>query len=645
MTVIAEFLFGLGFSKVDPKPLDDAEKKAKDAAKRMREEWASASRDIGKSFAIVGASATGAAFGIFKLAESSARAADEIGDTAVALGTTGRELQRLRHGMQIAGGNVEGFDRAVKKWTSGLSDAASKGVGPVADRLAQLGVSVGELQSLGLEDQIALISDRFQGLASEQEQAAVAADLFGAKADIKQLLERTGAGVHALGDEAERLGLVMSQDALDAAGDFADELDRLRAMLGAIVRDVGLSIMPTVRQVIDMIRDWAERNRDLIKTRLEETIRAVSSALLQLLPALTTFLPLLAKGIELAAKLAESVGPAGMAGSLIAMRGAAAGALGPVGALAAAFALLASSVLSAAEETQNLQFLLDDFKQGGRGKRGEGARFVASKREGDLQATRRALTAQLDQIEAIGGARTGGASGSGEQAFQRDRAKIVGQIRQLDNAIAKERAKATAATDFDADVAKRSAELEQRTQGRIEAKKAADEAARKGKGGGKRKAFEEDLSEFDFAADEAFGAEIRRLAESSGVGEVAFAAAIKSGGESLKAGSSIEVARQAARSRLGGLAGKDFGAQKDPLLSEIFGEDVPDIELSSLAVGAQPQTLVVTITNNFDVDVANEINGAGNPAEVASQVNATVDRAVRNLVADATRTVKLRQVR
>lgn len=639
--VIQEFIFGLGFGKVDTKPIDETEKKAREAAKRVRDEWAKAGKDIGKSLAIAGGAALGAAAGLFKFAESSARAADEIGDTAVALGVSARELQRLRHGMQIAGGNVESFDRAIKKWTTGLSEAAAKGIGPVAERLDQLGLSAGQLVGLGLEDQIGIIADSFQGLADEQEKAAIAADLFGAKADIKQLLERSSAGVRELGDEAERLGLVLGQDALDAAGDFTDSIDRMKAQLGAIARDVGLSLIPTIQEIIEQIRDWASKNRELIATRLKEVVMSIANALKQLLPALMTLLPAFAKLVELSAKAAEVIGPAGMTGAMVGMRGAMSGALGPIGAVTTALALLVSTVITAAEETQDLQFALDDLKSGGRGKRGEGTRKLASKREGDLQASRDALVTQLDAVTAVGQKRRGSGSTSGFAADQRDRAQIVGQIREIDAAIAKERERAGSKAAFDADVQRESAALEQRTQARINAKRAAD-AAKKGKGGGSKAAFEAEFDEYDFEAEDLFGDDIRGLADSAGVDERAYSAAIKAAGSSLREGSTAEVAKQAARSRLGGLTGKDYSAKgsSDPLLSAIFGENVPDVELSKMALGATPQTLIATINNNFAMQFDIAVDGAGNPADVAAEVHTQSQALWKDKVAATTKLVK-----
>jgi hypothetical protein len=146
------------------------------------------------------------------------------------------------------------------------------------------------------------------------------------------------------------------------------------------------------------------------------------------------------------------------------------------------------------------------------------------------------------------------------------------------------------------------------------------------------------------AAEAAFGEEIRRLAQDSNLSETAVAQALIAGQGSLDQGAAQSVARKSALGRLGSLAGKDLTPKSDatnPLLSAIFGEDVPDVRLSQVALGAQPQTLIANITNNFDFKFDQEINGAGNPADVASQIN----RGVRSVFEDAiSKSTKLAKV-
>lgn len=164
-----------------------------------------------------------------------------------------------------------------------------------------------------------------------------------------------------------------------------------------------------------------------------------------------------------------------------------------------------------------------------------------------------------------------------------------------------------------------------------------------GRGGGKRKAKPVDLEAEDFElleAEDALGAELDDLTTRAGATPEQRQEALVAASRSLAGYASVDVARKAAVSRLSSLTGVDLSPSKDPILSEIFGENVPDANLSMLAMGATPNTLIATINNNFDVDVTNQINGAGNPAEVGAQVTATVRAVLTDEVAKVTKLYK-----
>ena len=104
------------------------------------------------------------------------------------------------------------------------------------------------------------------------------------------------------------------------------------------------------------------------------------------------------------------------------------------------------------------------------------------------------------------------------------------------------------------------------------------------------------------------------------------------------------MARNAALGRLGSSAGVDLTVKKqtDPLLSQIFGdENVPDVQLSSIARGAEPQVLISNITNNFDFKIDQVIDGAGDPAMVGDLSGRAIRDFFQGSISAATRTAKV----
>jgi hypothetical protein len=635
MSVIKEFLFALGW-KVDNSGLDEAEKKATESARKSSDEWKKAGATITKSIAAVGAAAVGAAAGIFKLAEASAATGDEIAKTSKGLGIAANELQRLRFAAERSGGTAQGMTRALRTMTVGLQDAVTKGTGPVAEGLEAIGLKATELKGLGIEDQFALVAERLQYVGDEAERSGISMKIFGSRggAALKPLMDEGAAGIRALGDEAERLGLVMRDDALKASEDFTDAILDVKGTLEGLIRDVGISIIPTIQDAIGQVKEWAVANRELIKTKAQDFIRQVMTAIQQLVPPLLQLLPALAQLASIGAELAAALGPGGATAAMIGFKSAMAGSLGPAGLLATALATITSALINVAVEAQNARLAVDDVLQQGRGKRGEGAsRFAASAKEGKLQQRRREAAARVRKADAaLRNARSRG-SFKDQKIAKAAKDAALKRIRTLDKRIAAERK--TVAEDEKAANVFTGPSIDDAGSDRVTPKG--------GRGGGKRSPTEV-ISAETIEADELFGDELRRLADAGGVGETAVQNALQAAVSSLGSGSSQSVARKAALSRLGSLTGQDLSASggSDPLLSELLdGENIPDIELSKIARGANPQTLISNITNNITTDVTQNINGAGSPTDVATESARNFRDMFADIVGKASKTVKI----
>jgi hypothetical protein len=174
---------------------------------------------------------------------------------------------------------------------------------------------------------------------------------------------------------------------------------------------------------------------------------------------------------------------------------------------------------------------------------------------------------------------------------------------------------------------------------------AENKRAREGKkGGGKGKARPADFTAEDFEqleAEDLIGQELDRIATQIGATAEQRQIALEAASQSIASHASPEVAMRAAQSSLESSTGrKAAGASKDPLLSAIFGDQVPDVELSKMALGATPQTLIATINNTFTMQFDTTIDGAGNPADVANEVHGSAKSNWEKGVAKTTKLVK-----
>lgn len=599
---IAEFIAAINF-KADTRELSEIEKKAKEAAEKSAKAW----EKFGSVVKTVGVGALGAAGGLLAFVERSADSAAQIDIMAKRAGIGARELQRLQFAATKAGAGSAELADAFKTLDRQIVEAR-KGAGPAAEAFRALGLSATSLVDMNAEQRFAVLADSLAKLEDPTLRGKIALDLFGGSGDkLLPMLADGSAGLARVGDEAERLGLVLSNDAVAGAAKFDKELKGAKAELGAFARDIGLSLIPAVRSMIRDFDSWAVAAGGL------------------------------AVGIA-AIKLTQLPGQLGLAASSMSTL-----ALRTGGAVTAALAL-GVALGTALDNALGLSDAIAGVDQdvGSRGAVLFGALTPAERAELAKAESQRDL--HNEQLESFA-VRTGPGGHIIRQAAEAEQAKI-----DSIHARAKGRAEATAKNV--ANVAR-----DRTTVGRFvgegllaEGQRGVDKAtelnkaAAKKKTGGKKKEFVEDISAGQFEADELFGDDLRRLAERNGVGEIAVDAAIKAAAESLAGGSTELVAKDAALSTLGQRAGKDFGRSKskDPLLSQIFGDnDVPDIELSAIARGAEPQVLISNITNTFNFDIDQMIDGTGDPGAVADRAAQAFRDFSRDSISAATKTAKV----
>jgi hypothetical protein len=233
------------------------------------------------SFGAVAAAAAGAFGTLFGLAKTTANFADEIADTALAVGVTNNELQRLAYASQLSGGGLETVSDGLK-FLARNAQAAIDGSQETAETFARLGVSLtdsnGKMKAspaLMLE-----IADAFKTMGPGAKTTAIAMDIFGRSgAKMIPMLVEGADGIAALGAEAEAFGAILGDESIKQGNEFNDELDRLKVMAMGIVRAIGSGLFPVVSEVTKTFREWISANRELIKQNLQKFVGILQKVL------------------------------------------------------------------------------------------------------------------------------------------------------------------------------------------------------------------------------------------------------------------------------------------------------------------------------------------------------------------------------
>jgi hypothetical protein len=215
--------------------------------------------------------------------------ADDIGKSSKRIGITVQEMQKLSHAAQLAGADMGSVEKAMRRMQATVFDAAN-GLSEANRALGALGLSVDELKGKTPHEQFELIAEALNEVENASDKAAIAQDVFGrAGTALIPMLDN----YKAIGDELERVGGIMSGDAVKAAEDFNDALTDLTASAKAAAANSG---------IIVWLSEVADGLNQIFKLDPADKIHAISAGLMEfsqnLLPGLSTALGPLNKALQ-----------------------------------------------------------------------------------------------------------------------------------------------------------------------------------------------------------------------------------------------------------------------------------------------------------------------------------------------------------
>jgi hypothetical protein len=180
-------------------------------------------------------------------------AADRMGKLAQQSGIAVEDLSRLSYAAELNGSSTEGLATALKLLSKEMEGAAAGSKSSVA-LFRAIGVSVtdstGALRPMGAV--LADVADRFASWQDGAGKAAIAQQLFGKSgAELIPFLNQGSAGLKSLGDEAERLGLVIDSETATSADELGDNFDRLRMLGQSFSVHLSSELNPALKALTD----------------------------------------------------------------------------------------------------------------------------------------------------------------------------------------------------------------------------------------------------------------------------------------------------------------------------------------------------------------------------------------------------------
>ena len=224
------------------------------------------------------AAGIGKAVGAMKnMVNSSLEATDTVDKMSQKIGISKTAYQEWNHVCSQSGVDVGVFKNGIKTLV-GQMDAAQRGTASAQGAFKTLGLTW-EDGTGKLKDQETMMNEAVSALAGMQdgsERAKLATELFGkAGTELAPILNSGTEGIQGLKDEAHNLGLVMSDETINAGVKLEDTIANLKDSLGM----VGTSLATKLYPVIQQVADWVTAHMPQIQATVQTVFDAVGSCI------------------------------------------------------------------------------------------------------------------------------------------------------------------------------------------------------------------------------------------------------------------------------------------------------------------------------------------------------------------------------
>lgn len=218
---------------------------------------------------LVGLTATVTAAGVAvkKAMDSTAEYADEIDKTSIRTGISRKSLQELQYAVSQCGGNFESVQKAVVNTNKQMLKVA-QGNKTACTAYEELGVSV--LDANGeMRDSEAVFYETVNALSKIQNQSernARGLQIFGKSyADLAPLIDAGEGALQEYADEANRLGMVLTDEAIAANVAYTDSMDTMQRTVAGLKQRLATMLMPIVTKAAGGITEFTAKISDFVQ--------------------------------------------------------------------------------------------------------------------------------------------------------------------------------------------------------------------------------------------------------------------------------------------------------------------------------------------------------------------------------------------
>lgn len=191
---------------------------------------------------------------------------DQTAKASQRLGIGTAALQELRHAAKLSGVEAGALDQSLQYLAKNAADAAN-GTGEAKEAFARLGVQMrdGNGQVRSADELFGDVAEGLSRVQSQTERVGIAMRIFGRSgALLLPMLKDGKTGLAEMRQEAEALGVVMSDALLESSEEYSDTMDRLQGVIQGVKNLITEGLLPGIIDAGKGTLEWVKANRELI---------------------------------------------------------------------------------------------------------------------------------------------------------------------------------------------------------------------------------------------------------------------------------------------------------------------------------------------------------------------------------------------
>ncbi len=180
-------------------------------------------------------------------------AASRINDLSVKLGISTEVLSQYQFVAGQVGVDIEAIGKAMQMLGNNVA-TASKQTGGARDALNELGINAEKLKKLSIDQQFEIIGEKISKIENPADRVRLAMDLMGKSgADMIQVFDGGSDAIRKMREEADKLGLTLSQEQASAIDNMMDAWGNFKMALDGVAKKILAYVAPALERLANFL--------------------------------------------------------------------------------------------------------------------------------------------------------------------------------------------------------------------------------------------------------------------------------------------------------------------------------------------------------------------------------------------------------